>query len=230
LRLVAISDLHGYLPEIPACDVLLIGGDVCPVWDHNIATQQMWLRTDFTDWLNAIDAQHVVGIAGNHDFILEKYADFGYSLPWNYLHDESVTLHVYDHGTVKIHGTPWTPRFGGWALMRPDAMLAEKWDLIPDDVDIVLSHGPMYGYADLVRGYSMTKRGWSQSERVGSKTLRHRIDQDLPNLKLFVCGHIHEGYGVHPVNDNLTVYNVSHMNDVYEPVNEPTVIEWTPVR
>lgn len=223
-KIVAISDMHGYLPEIPECDLLLVGGDITPMWDHRLEFQADWLKTTFVDWLKKVPAEKIVGIAGNHDFILEENPDFGHSFPWHYLHDKTLVIPKWN---LKIHGTPWTPRFGKWALMAPDSTLMEKWDKIPSDVDILLSHGPMYGYADIVSGYSLTKRGWEHSTRVGSQTLRNKIDYGMfPNMKLFICGHIHEAHGIYPVNDQLTVYNVSHMNDIYEPVNEPTVIEW----
>ena len=47
MRVAAISDLHGYLPDTPPCDVLLIGGDVCPVYDHGLDFQRRWLQTEF---------------------------------------------------------------------------------------------------------------------------------------------------------------------------------------
>ena len=60
MKVVATSDLHGTLPPIPACDLLLIAGDVCPVWDHKLFFQDIWLRTTFTDWLRAQPAKKIV--------------------------------------------------------------------------------------------------------------------------------------------------------------------------
>ncbi len=48
MRIVALSDQHGYLPEIPPCDLLIIAGDVCPdrfgpfVAMHNPDQQKSW--------------------------------------------------------------------------------------------------------------------------------------------------------------------------------------------
>ena len=72
MRLVLTSDFHGFLPKrVPECDLLLIAGDVCPVWNHDRKFQAFWLRNDFTDWLKEQPATDIIGIGGNHDFVLE---------------------------------------------------------------------------------------------------------------------------------------------------------------
>ena len=63
---VAVSDLHGLLPPVPACDLLLLAGDLCPLLDHRPAAQAHWLDTDFRRWLRGVHARQVVFVAGNH--------------------------------------------------------------------------------------------------------------------------------------------------------------------
>jgi len=64
MLVTAVSDLHGFLPPIDPCDLLLVAGDVCPVDDHRPPAQAMWLDTTFRRWLDAVPATHVVGVAG----------------------------------------------------------------------------------------------------------------------------------------------------------------------
>jgi len=88
LRVCAIADQHGFLPEIPACDILLVAGDVCPVDDHRPDRQHHWLQGQFRQWLDGVEARAIVGIAGNHDFV-EDDDELMRSLPWTYLRDET---------------------------------------------------------------------------------------------------------------------------------------------
>src|SRR5258708_36035135 len=111
MRLVLTSDLHGHLPDIPPCDLLLIGGDVCPIQNHRLDFQADWLRYRFVPWLRQAPAREKFFIAGNHDFIFAeepgqvRYIDW----PGIYLQDSGC---VWEG--VHIWGTPWANELPGW--------------------------------------------------------------------------------------------------------------------
>jgi len=204
LKIKALSDLHGYLPDIKEeCDLVLISGDICPVRDHSINRQYQWLQKEFRAWLKTIPARKIVVIAGNHDFIAEQF-DLAPLLPeCIYLQDNGVEfegLHIY--------GTPWQPTFYNWAFNLDEPDLAKKWALIPENTDILVVHGPPFGYGD------MTTRG----EPVGSTTQLERLNQ--LKAKLVVCGHIHGAYGIYEMPNGTKVVNASILNERYEPENK----------
>ncbi len=98
-------------------------------------------------------------VAGNHDWLFEtnnrfrpKFADKTII----YLQDSSVEIEG-----LKIYGSPWQPRFFDWAFnLNRGAELAEKWKLIPDDTDILITHGPPNGILDEVpRKYFVENTG-----------------------------------------------------------------------
>lgn len=228
MRVIVTADLHGFLPEIPECDLLLIAGDITPVTNHEIHYQRKWLREEFQDWLSWVPAKNIVGIAGNHDFVAQSQPHVMRELEWHYLHNESIEVDGF-----KIWGSPLSNRFGHWAFMGSEGMLAEVWDTIPSDIDILMTHGPAFEIGDGVKvgSYSMAKRDWhySYDKHVGSTTLRNRLEyQEWPNLQLYVFGHIHEGYGRYEVRD-IPALNASYVDDQYNPGNEPLEIELRPV-
>lgn len=199
---VCISDLHGWLPlDIPHCDLLVIGGDVCPTSDHRIARQEAWIDGPFRQWLEQVPAETVVGTWGNHDFFAQD-GTIPANLPGTWLHDEAA-----EWKGLKVWGSAWTPTFFNWAYMKDDQDLTAHWAMIPDDTSILITHGPPYGRCDL------TARG----VLAGSVSLEHRV-RDLKQLQLHVCGHIHEGYG-----STGNTINASHVNLDYRPVNQPVV-------
>src|SRR5712691_11592390 len=69
MRIAAVSDLHGFLVTTPPSELLLVGGDVCPLDDESVDYQRRWLEGTFTEWLLRRPAQTIVGIAGNHEFV-----------------------------------------------------------------------------------------------------------------------------------------------------------------
>jgi Icc-related predicted phosphoesterase len=127
---------------------------------------------------------------------------------------------------IKIWGTPWQPYFYNWAFNAPEnngeRFLKEKFDLIPDDTDIVICHGPPYGYGDRV-GDQRDLR----AERVGSRAMTARL-RDV-NPRLMVCGHIHAGTGDYKLHGKQTrIINAAVVNERYKVKRGPFVFELAP--
>ena len=180
----------------------------------------------FCSWFDKLnDYDHKVFIAGNHDWGFqnntEKIMEIVNSYKWiDYLQDDvfmfGETRNPED--MIKIWGSPWQPEFYDWAfnLPREGEELREKWSLIPNDVDILVTHGPAHGYLDRVIG------GW---ENLGCELLAEAIEVKRP--KIHVCGHIHSGYGY--IFDGETHYiNASVLNEQYVFANKPLTVDWDP--
>jgi hypothetical protein len=209
LTVVALSDQHGYLPKIPPCDLLLIAGDNCPVVNHDLIYQAQWLRGEFRDWLDRVPARKTVFIAGNHDLVFERMPFAlppGY--PATYLQDSGI-----EWQGLKIWGTPWQPWFFDWAFNLDEPALERKWALIPQGTDLLLVHGPPFGYGD-----GIPEAGGVRHE--GSPSLLKRIEAIKP--KLVVCGHIHEGRGQWRIGDTVLA-NVTLVDAKYQRVYQPWV-------
>ena len=218
IRICCISDMHGNLPEIPDCDLLLIAGDIVPLNVQNsMPKSAAWLNSSFRKWLKGIKKRgiDIVGIAGNHDFIFERAHIFvPPDLPWTYLLDDVCNIRG-----LNIYGTPWQPYFGGWAFNLSESLLEAKWNKIPNNADIVVVHGPPHTYGDYV---FYIRDGQGYEENVGSPSLLRKIQEVKP--KLVVCGHIHGGYGIYQAGET-TIINCSLVNERYKPVNG--VVTWT---
>jgi Icc-related predicted phosphoesterase len=220
VEIYAISDMHGSLPSIPDCDLLIVAGDICPdfpnkfqkyEWFDNGSVKQLeWLANSYRPWLEDLSERgiEVIGIAGNHDFVFERMAPDveELQLPWTYLLDEGVIWRG-----LSIWGTPWVPGLRRWAFYASETALYARTQGIPRDLDILISHGPPYGTADEV----LPKFGGTH---VGDEALAFELRVDL-RPKVIVTGHIHEQYGRHTTPTGVTLYNVSHMDDNYDPNN-----------
>lgn len=213
LTILATSDLHGHLPEVPECDLFLIGGDICPLVNESLSRQLAWLDGSFRKWLTEIPAKYIVGIAGNHDFIFETPSVAELHLPWRYLQDSLTVVEG-----LRIYGIPWVP-MSGWAFHQNDEGLQLRYGAVPRGTDIVLSHGPPFGYGDKVSmGCSEGHLGCAHAT-----SMMRRI-----RPKAFVCGHIHEGFGYYRVSTHghvVHVYNVSYVNSTLHvrPLSDPII-------
>lgn len=208
IKIVATSDFHGELPDIPECDLLLIAGDICP--DGSALFQGMWLAKEFRNWLKQVPAKDIIGIAGNHDVVFEHYTHFlPQNLPWHYLQDE-----VKEIQGLRIYGTPWQLPFWG-AFNLNEEQLYYQYKKVPQEVDIFLSHGPAFGIFDKVpRSKSI--------RHTGSVSLRDKIAEIKP--KLFICGHIHCDVGVCEI-EKTTYANVCLLNNDMIVSHPPFIFE-----
>jgi len=126
-----------------------------------------------------------------------------------------------DYQGLKIWGTPWTQWFQGvnpdctGFMLRSEFQLKDKFDLIPEDTDILVTHGPCYQRLD------KTLYG----DHAGSRALRDRVDHLRgKKLRYHFHGHIHEAHGEHE-EGGLKTYNVARMDRSYIPKNKILNIE-----
>jgi Icc-related predicted phosphoesterase len=223
MKITCISDCHGQLPEtVPEGDILIVAGDLCPANDHSNGNQRWWLKNRFNLWLDTLpfDKEHVVCIAGNHDWIFDRAPHMVPDLDCHYLQDSGVTI-----DGLKFYGYPHTPEFCSWAFNCRPKELEVASGKIPDDTDVLVTHGPPYGILDTV-----SENVWAMHEEedkhLGDKNLRERVD-NMPDLKLHVFGHIHSGHGiVGPTSKCKTTFvNAAHLNERYDPDYDITVVD-----
>lgn len=202
------------MPEIPdGVDVCVIAGDIVAAIDKRIEMQQ-WRA--FGHWLADLVNRGItpIGVAGNHDFLLQEHPRLARELPWLYLEDGGI-----EYLGVRFWGTPWTPFFCDWAFNAPEVdpgeeFLHSKFRKIPTGIDVLIAHGPPAGFHDLVG-----------SKHVGSIALNVHVQRVMPTLTVY--GHIHHGYGVEHIGD-VTLANVSHTavkGGGYVPANQPVIFE-----
>jgi len=204
MRIVCVSDTHSLHDGVvvPDGDVLVHTGDL----------SRRGSREDvrsFDRWLGELPHAHKVVIAGNHDFCFERDpAARGWITNALYLQDEGCVV-----AGLKMWGSPWQPRFFDWAFnLDRGAPLREKWDLVPGDTDVLLTHGPPHGVLD---------KTWDGLD-VGCEALSAAVARVRPRLHVF--GHIHEGYG-RLERDGTVFVNACACNLEYEPVQPPIVVD-----
>lgn len=188
LRLVLISDTHGKYRklQLPDGDVLIHAGDI---------TRRGRLQEllDFNEWLASLNFAHKLIIAGNHDFICEQAPAASLLTSGTYLQDSGVEIEGW-----RFWGSPWHPKFSHWAFnLERGEPLRQKWALIPDDTDVLITHTPPKGIGDRV----------FFGAHVGCEELSEALKR--LKLSLHVFGHIHEARGVYRVN-GTTLINASN--------------------
>jgi len=221
MKITFISDTHNKHSQVtsslPGGDLLIHAGDMSSMGRRNEVQQ-------FLEWFNGLDNYtHKIFIAGNHDWgfqddpkmcqeQLELYNKV------TYLQDNLEVIGEDYETAVKVYGSPWQPEFYNWAfnLPRMGWELEVKWNDIPMNTDILVTHGPALGQLDTVVG---------QGVPLGCELLAERIKVVKP--KIHVCGHIHTGYGYKFV-DGTHYFNATVLDERYTFTQKPMTVEWNP--
>lgn len=210
-RIVAISDTHSRhqnFGPLPDGDILIHAGDatVQGKFDEVI---------EFNRWFGTLPYKHKIFVAGNHDFLFEKSPEMGRALMSNvtYLQDSFTIVEG-----LKIYGSPWQPRFYDWAFNLDRGQdIARKWAMIPEDTDVLVTHGPPHGILDMV-----SDRWTGRAEAVGCEELLPVVQRIRPRVHIF--GHIHASYG-QLVQDGIRFVNASSCDESYKIAYAPIVID-----
>src|SRR5208282_1908879 len=141
MKIVMISDTHGFKPTVPDGDILVHAGDLTM---RGSKTQV----EDAGKWLNSLPHKHKIVIAGNHDWLFQKDLSLAKDLiagdGVEYLENSEVWVEG-----LKFYGSPVQPWFYDWAFNVPRGeAIREYWNRIPADTDVLITHGPPRGILD----------------------------------------------------------------------------------
>jgi len=216
MKIVTISDIHGKHHALEKegklfpGDMIICAGDVSRT-GSNADTRE------FIEWFANLDYKYKILIAGNHDWDLEKnpkeHKELCENLEIHYLDDSGIEIEG-----IKIWGSPVQPKFNNWAFNRfRGDDIKKHWDLIPDNIDILITHGPPGEILDQVHHYASPNLG----QHVGCYDLYKKICE--LDIKLHIFGHVHEGRGV-KVKDlgkgPVTFVNTSVLDMYYNLIKE----------
>jgi hypothetical protein len=211
------------MEDLPGGDLIIHAGDIMNSgYDKNDIL-------DFCTWFHLLEQYDAkIFIAGNHDRMFENHPEgvqelIEKFLDIDYLQDEQLTLYGdgpngdYPEGNIRIYGSPWQPEFYSWAFNLPKngIEIAGKWEAIPDNTDILITHGPAFGTLDTVAG--------RQYDNLGCELLAERIERLKP--KIHVCGHIHSGYG-YVFKDGTHFFNAAILDEQYNYTQKPMTFDW----
>ena len=209
-RIVCISDTHEQHDRIfvPVGDLLIFAGDM------SLMGEEKEIRR-FNNWLGYLPHPHKVVIAGNHDWMFEKRPAEAEALITNatYLNDSGCVIEG-----LKIWGSPVQPEFCNWAFNRRRGLEIDRhWRMIPDDADILVTHGPPYGVLDTSH---------PGGHHLGCTDLMKAVDRVNPKLHVF--GHIHGGAGWATLRcgEGPLFVNAAVLNEAYQPNGQEFVVEW----
>jgi Icc-related predicted phosphoesterase len=232
MKLMHVSDTHGYFPELPGeFDAVVCSGDFFPYNESNsfgrraielepnrtVAKrkaeqefQKGWLfnRIDtFREW---VEGKPVVWSSGNHDFFN----------PCRMLNDHGIEAIDLDNNVVEYkdyvwYGFPYVTMIRNcWNHERDNSDLKREVEIFVqrlkehgklDKLDILVAHCPPNNVLDSVGGVE----GYGDRRNIGNKFMHSALFYQLQRQpKLYLCGHAHPSNGLEKMGE-ITVSNAA---------------------
>lgn len=213
MRIVFVSDTHNRLDRIkvPDGDMLIHSGDFTMRTEAKTPAAHLEQVSRFNNDLGALPHPFKVVVAGNHDAPFESDNAEARALLTNavYLQDQLAVL-----GGLRIYGSPWQPEYRKWAfnLPRDSEELRAVWSRVPDNIDILVTHGPPKGFLDRAPLWPT----------LGDQFLRDRVLEVRPKIHCF--GHVHFSAGVLE-HEGITFVNAASLNEKYQPTGDVIVLD-----
>lgn len=226
VRFVCISDTHEkleeILPFIPKGDVLIHAGDFTEYGDVSEVIK-------FNLLLDKLPHKVKIVIAGNHELGFEDGEEMtslqlaglnmlgiakAYELLTNCIYVCDREIEVFG---LKIYGSPWHP-MPGYSFYRPrGAALLQKWNQIPENLDVLITHTPPLGHGDY--------NSWNKCDGLlaGCAELLNTIEYRV-KPKYHVFGHIHDQHGA-TTNGPTTFVNASICNHKLRTEYDPIIFD-----
>jgi Icc-related predicted phosphoesterase len=222
MKLIFISDTHCQLDriDIPDGDILIHCGDAL-----SRGSYREW--EDFLSEYADLPHKYKIYVPGNHDIITEQDEDLikreCAKAGIIYLNNMGIELEG-----INFWGSAITPRFYNWAWNKDSGNCGTSykhddsgfedidpyWKMIPDDTDILITHGPPAEIMDI---------SIYDNVHCGCPLLRYRVEQIEPKIHAF--GHIHNWHGTKTIGKTQFI-NASNCDEKYRPVNKPIVVEY----
>lgn len=234
MKIVMMSDLHGYLPkpeDVPECDVVGLCGDIVPLdYQNDDVTSISWFCLEFVPWTDKLRCKKVLFIAGNHDFFLEHIM-YGPAredgtrkirsasevlkklLPGNnkgkhklvYLRDSS-----FEFEGKRFYGTPWITDLPRWAFNKSEEDVEKEYSKIPFSCDVLMTHMP----SSMCNMGTVLQSNYNYETNYGSEVLTDALVNR--NIRYTFCGHVHSGeHNIQEYKEGCKIVNVSLKDERY---------------
>jgi len=230
MKIWAFADTHTkhWLLDVPqGIDMVICAGD--EALDRNPAINANEV-IDFLQWFDNLDIPHKIWTPGNHTVAVDRglVRPEEYLKNTHYLNKTGVTIEG-----INIWGAPETPAFGfGWAYNVGRDKIHNVWDMIPDNTDILVTHGPPMGILDGAINWNSLYRFREENVEMNAKLVgcadlyKAIVNRVKPKYNIF--GHIHEfgGQTLKMVNCETTFINAAVVDEHYYPKHNGVVFDY----